>query len=240
MLRIALGSDQRGGKAAEEIVTKVLFCERYTSAPGEVFRSISITSSQTVPNANEISDEPSDIISHRDIVANYVDPSSGHETPTPWSGAVLITCEKKEDNDNFSGVDMERIEVTMLPYHSEGGDHGNRIDYPDIAAAVARKVSRGEAEYGILVSGIGTGMSIVANKFPGVRAASCHNDLTTELARKHNNANVLCVSGEMLGIGGAADMVRRFLSTDYDPKCDGGRHQRRVQQICDLEKVTGL
>ena len=75
------------------------------------------------------------------------------------------------------------------------------VDYPDIAARVARKVSRGEAERGILICGTGVGMCIAANKFHGVRAAPCHDDLTAEMSRRHNDSNILCLSADLLGNG---------------------------------------
>src|SRR3972149_2593636 len=73
------------------------------------------------------------------------------------------------------------------------------VDYPDIAADVAQRVSRGEVDRGILVCGTGLGMCIAANKVPGVRAAPCHDDLTAEMSRRHNDLNVLCLSADLLG-----------------------------------------
>ena len=105
------------------------------------------------------------------------------------------------------------------------------IDYPDIAAHVADKVSRGEVDRGILVCGTGLGMCIAANKFPGVRATPCHDDITAELSRRHNDSNVLCLSADLLGERLIDRMIEIWLTTPFD----GGRHQRRVQKITDLE-----
>lgn len=105
------------------------------------------------------------------------------------------------------------------------------IDYPDVAAQVAGKVSRGEAERGILVCGTGLGMCIAANKFPGVRAAPCHDDITAELSRRHNDSNVLCLSADLLGERLIDRMIEIWLATPFD----GGRHARRIQKITDLE-----
>ncbi|MGA2062069.1 MAG: ribose 5-phosphate isomerase B [Thermoguttaceae bacterium] len=105
------------------------------------------------------------------------------------------------------------------------------IDYPDIAAQVADKVSRGEVERGILVCGTGLGMCIAANKFPGVRATPCHDDITAELSRRHNDSNVLCLSADLLGERLIDRMIEIWLAAPFD----GGRHQRRVQKITDLE-----
>jgi ribose 5-phosphate isomerase B len=109
------------------------------------------------------------------------------------------------------------------------------VDYPDIAAVVARKVSNGEVDRGILVCGTGLGMSIAANKFPGVRAAPCHDDLTAEMSRRHNNLNVLCLSGDILGERLVDRLVEIWLKTEFE----GGRHTRRVQKIADLERHNG-
>jgi ribose 5-phosphate isomerase B len=106
------------------------------------------------------------------------------------------------------------------------------VDYPDVAAAVARRVSSGEVERGILICGTGLGMSIVANKFPGVRAAPCHDDLTAELSRRHNDLNVLCLSGDMLGDRLVDRLIEIWLKTEFE----GGRHARRVEKIAEMER----
>jgi ribose 5-phosphate isomerase B len=105
------------------------------------------------------------------------------------------------------------------------------IDYPDIAALVAGKVSHGEADRGILVCGTGLGMCIAANKFPGVRAAPCHDDITAELSRRHNDSNVLCLSADLLGERLIDRMIEIWLSSPFE----GGRHSRRLQKITELE-----
>jgi ribose 5-phosphate isomerase B len=105
------------------------------------------------------------------------------------------------------------------------------VDYPDIAAAVAWKVSRGEVDRGILVCGTGLGMCIAANKVPGVRAAPCHDDITAEMSRRHNDSNVLCFSADLLGERLIDRMVELWLNTPFE----GGRHARRVNKITDLE-----
>ncbi len=115
-----------------------------------------------------------------------------------------------------------------------GADNG-RVDYPDVAANVARKVSRGEVDRGILICGTGLGMTIAANKFPGVRAAPCHDDLTAEMSRRHNDLNVLCLSGDMLGERLVDRLVEIWLKTEFE----GGRHARRVRKIAELERRNG-
>lgn len=110
---------------------------------------------------------------------------------------------------------------------------GEAVDYPDIAARVARKVSRSEVDRGILICGTGLGMCITANKFPGVRAAPCHDDLTAEMSRRHNDSNILCLSGDLLGERLIDRMVELWLSAPFE----GGRHARRVNKITDLEQA---
>ena len=105
------------------------------------------------------------------------------------------------------------------------------VDYPDIAAAVAWKVSRAEVQRGILVCGTGLGMCIAANKVPGVRAAPCHDDITAELSRRHNDSNVLCLSADLLGERLIDRMIELWLVTPFE----GGRHARRVDKITALE-----
>jgi ribose 5-phosphate isomerase B len=106
------------------------------------------------------------------------------------------------------------------------------VDYPDIAAIVAHQVSAGEVERGILICGTGIGMCIAANKFPGVRAAPCHDDLTAEMSRRHNDLNVLCLSADMLGEKLIDRMIEIWLKTTFE----GGRHARRVEKIAGLEE----
>jgi ribose 5-phosphate isomerase B len=106
------------------------------------------------------------------------------------------------------------------------------VDYPDIAAKVAEKVSRGEVERGILVCGTGLGMCIAANKFHGVRAAPCHDDMTAEMSRRHNDANILCLSADLLGERLVDRMIELWLSTPFE----GGRHARRIGKIAELER----
>jgi len=130
--------------------------------------------------------------------------------------------------------------ATRLGAHLRGRGHDvtdvdvcteDRCDYPDKALAVARAVQAGEAELGILVCGSGIGMSIVANKVDGVRAAVAWDDVTAALARRHNDANVLCLSGDL---SSAEESVSR---TDawLDAEAERGRHQRRLDKIAAIE-----
>lgn len=109
---------------------------------------------------------------------------------------------------------------------------GEAVDYPDIAAQVAGKVSRHEVDRGILICGTGLGMCIAANKFLGVRATPCHDDLTAEMSRRHNDSNVLCLSADLLGERIIDRIIETWLSTPFE----GGRHARRVEKITQLER----
>jgi len=100
-------------------------------------------------------------------------------------------------------------------------------DYPEMAHRVALAVAKGEFHRGILICGTGLGMSIVANRYKGIRAALCHNLYTTRMSRQHNDANILVMGGRVIGSGLALEMVDLFLMTSFE----GGRHQRRVDLI---------
>jgi ribose 5-phosphate isomerase B len=125
----------------------------------------------------------------------------------------------------------QKIEVLDL-----GAKDESPVDYPDIGASVAEKVSRGEVERGVLICGSGIGMSIVANRFPGVRAALCHDVYTSRMSREHNDANLLVLGGRLIGKGLAREIVKVWLATGFE----GGRHQKRLDKIAALEKkITG-
>jgi len=112
-----------------------------------------------------------------------------------------------------------------------GAFSSEAVDYPDVAVTAAGKVARGEVDRAILVCGTGLGMCIAANKLKGVRAAPCHDDLTAELSRRHNDANVLCLSADLLGERLIERMIELWLSTPFE----GGRHARRLEKIGQIE-----
>lgn len=108
-----------------------------------------------------------------------------------------------------------------------GAYSSDPVDYPDLAHRLAGEIESGRASLGILVCGTGLGMSMAANRHRGVRAAVCHDAFTAEMARRHNNANVLCLGARVVGTGVAEQIVRLFVNTPFD----GGRHQPRVDKI---------
>ena len=202
-MRIAFGSDHRGGRIAHAILTGVLFPE----------------------NGNN----PEAIERLGGFFSNNGSPS--------FVGALIINTQVFGPNPSFAN-DVENI--LPLPDSSYSGNDDSsplfQVDYPDIAEAVAKKVSSGEADCDILVCATGIGMCVVANKFRGIRAAACSNVQTCELSRKHNNANILCIPGEIVGAPVAVAMVKTWLDTKYE----GGRHQERLNKIALIENETGL
>lgn len=122
-------------------------------------------------------------------------------------------------------------EVEDFGCHSE-----EPVDYPDVARRVAVAVARGEYDRGILVCGTGIGMSIAANKVPGVRAALCHDTFSARATREHNNANVLTLGARVIGPGLAEEIVAVWLGAEFA----GGRHARRVDKISAIEREFGL
>src|SRR5262245_47492882 len=138
------------------------------------------------------------------------------------------------------GREVKRRVVTLLPQLGHevldlGPDGTDSVDYPDFAFQVAEAVSSGRVERGILICGTGIGMCIAANKVKGVRAAPCHDSITAEMSRRHNDANVLCLSADLLGDELIDRMVRIWLETEFE----GGRHARRVEKISRYEAGAG-
>ncbi len=139
---------------------------------------------------------------------------------------------------DHAGFDLKE---EIRRFLSEKGDYSVKdlgafshepADYPIIAHELAKNISEKKFKRGILLCGSGIGMSIVANRYRNVRAALCHNLYTVRLSRKHNDANILVLGGRVLGVGLALEMVDLFLGTDFE----GGRHQRRVEEIESKEK----
>jgi ribose 5-phosphate isomerase B len=130
-------------------------------------------------------------------------------------------------------VELRRRGQEVLDLGTKGSE---AVDYPDFGRAVAERVSRGTAERGVLICTNGIGMTIVANKFPGVRAALVTDATAARMAREHNDANVLVLGGGMVGKFHARELLSIFLETPFA----GGRHQRRVEKIADIEREVGM
>lgn len=124
---------------------------------------------------------------------------------------------------------LEDLEYKVIDFGTNSSDS---VDYPLIAKEVASHVASKNPARGILICGTGIGMSIAANKVKGIIAALCHNAETAKLARSHNNSNILTLGGRTTDLESAKEIVKVWLETDFE----GGRHQRRVQEIRELEK----
>lgn len=125
-------------------------------------------------------------------------------------------------------LEMEALGLDVRDYGTHSTDS---CDYPDIARTVTQAILAGECESGILICGTGIGMSIAANKAHGIRAALCSEPYSARMAREHNDANVLCLGGRVVGPGLALDILNAWLGGKFA----GGRHQRRVEKIGQIE-----
>lgn len=143
---------------------------------------------------------------------------------------IIIACDhggldlKNDIVKHLNKIGVEAVDI--------GTYTADSCNYPDYARALCSRIQSGEFELGILVCGTGIGMSIAANKHKGIRAACCSDTFSARMTRMHNNANVLCLGGRVVGAGLACDMVDLFINTEFE----GGRHEARVQMLCDIEK----
>lgn len=124
------------------------------------------------------------------------------------------------------------LDEEKIPYQDFGTYDENSVDYAPIAAKVAHTVVSGEAQQGILCCGTGIGMSIAANKVKGIRASVCSDPYSTEMTRRHNNANILCLGGRVIDGEKAVGLAKIFLNTSFE----GGRHQRRLDEVAAIER----
>ena len=126
----------------------------------------------------------------------------------------------------------KHLEENKIEYIDVGCYDESSVDYPDIAKAACDKIVSGECQLGILICGTGIGISMAANKVKGIRAACCSDCFSAKYTRLHNDANVLCFGGRVVGPGLACMMADEFLNAQFE----GGRHQRRVDKISSLEE----
>ena len=138
---------------------------------------------------------------------------------------------------DHGGLNLKREVIKYLSEHcyefkDYGTDKFDSCDYPDFALPAAEAVASGECDKGILICSTGIGVSMVANKVPGVRCAHCHDSYCAEFTRRHNDANVLAMGEKVVGTGYALKIIEAFLTTEFE----GGRHQRRVDKITEIEK----
>ena len=138
---------------------------------------------------------------------------------------------------DHAGVELKKELLSLLnnlqiQFVDYGTDSPESVDYPDFGEKVSEAVSSGKTERGLLICGTGIGMSIVANKFPGVRASLCNDLFTAKMSRLHNNANILVIGGRIVGRDLAKEIVRTWVSTPFE----GDRHQRRLDKISAIEE----
>ena len=137
---------------------------------------------------------------------------------------------------DHGGLDIKNAIIKMLEskgieYRDLGTYTPDSVDYPVYAKAVCRAITSGGCELGILCCGTGIGMSIAANKVKGIRASVLSDEFSAEMTRRHNNANVLCLGGRVLGVGLALELVDLFTDTEFE----GGRHADRVAMLTEIE-----
>ncbi len=138
------------------------------------------------------------------------------------------------DHRGFEAKQQIKAIITQLGHEciDIGTNDSNPVDYPDPAYLAAMAVSKKQADRAILACGTGIGMSITANKIKGIRAALCHDELSAQISRHHNDANVLCVSGDLIGEVLLRKIVEAWLNTEFT----GGRHARRIRKITAIEE----
>jgi ribose 5-phosphate isomerase B len=138
---------------------------------------------------------------------------------------VAIGCD-------HGGIDLKNTVITVLKdlgctVDDQGCNSTESVDYPDFARSVSSLVVEGKCECGILICGTGIGMSMAANRIPGIRAALCNEMFAAKMSREHNNANILCLGARVIGPGLAAEIVRTWMTSEFA----GGRHQRRIDMF---------
>lgn len=137
------------------------------------------------------------------------------------------------DHRGFAAKEKIKSALASLGHeiHDYGTESQNSCDYPDSAYPTCKAVTNCKAERGILLCGTGIGMSITANKIRGIRAALCHDELTAEMSRRHNDANILCLPADLVG----EELTRRIVEVWLKTPFEAGRHERRVRKIGDYE-----
>lgn len=127
---------------------------------------------------------------------------------------------------------IQHLDERGIVYKDYGTYEAKSVDYPDIAKTVCAAIKTGECDKGILICGTGIGISIAANKISGIRAALCNDSFSAKMAKQHNNANVLCMGGRVIG----SELANMIVDTWYDETFQGGRHQVRLNKISALEQ----
>ena len=166
--------------------------------------------------------------------SSYTIPAEKRMTELPKKPRIAIGS----DHAGFLVKEIIRkyLEAAGYAVNDQGTSSEESVDYPDYGRAVGERVASKQADFGIAVCGSGIGISIAANKVPGIRAALAHDVTTARLAREHNDANVLALGGRIVTAEVAVEMVQTFFTTAYL----GGRHQRRLDKITQIERDSHL
>ena len=143
---------------------------------------------------------------------------------------IALACD--HSGLNLKNAVIEYLKENGYDFVDYGTNSTDSCDYPDFALPAAEAVAEKKCDRGIIICSTGIGVSIVANKVPGVRCAHCHDSYCAEFTRRHNDANVLAMGEKVVGTGYALKIVETFLNTQFE----GGRHQRRVDKITEIEK----
>ena len=151
-------------------------------------------------------------------------------THLPMTQTIAISCD-------HAGLILKKplVEACLemgVQVIDHGTDSSRSVDYPDFAQKVIQSLRTHESEFGILICGTGIGMAITANRHPFIRAALVHNEFEAQVARQHNNANIICLGGRVIGPGVAISCLKKFLSTAFE----GGRHQTRLDKIAQFSE----
>jgi len=183
-----------------------------------------------VPSGAIITPSARDLAKERGV--KIVEVSADHVTKAAPEKIVALGS----DHGGFALKEKLKpiFEECGVTVHDLGTHDEKPVDYPDIARQVAEMVARGEAHRGVIIDGAGIGSAIVANKFPGIRAALCYDKASARNSREHNDSNVLTLGGRLLTWSQAEEVLRTWLSTPFG----GGRHAARVEKIREIEKAV--
>lgn len=144
---------------------------------------------------------------------------------------MKIAISSDHGGNNLRREIMDLLTTLNIEYTDFGPQTNDSVDYPDYAKPVAERVASGEYDRGILICGTGIGISIAANKFKGIRCALVHDVFSAKATRCHNDSNILAMGERVIGPGLAREIVETWLNTDFE----GGRHEKRIQKIAELE-----
>lgn len=192
-----------------------------------------------IEEAFSLPETPESVLEEIETVGDLIDLVAQRRPDEPSEASEVVDIAIASDH---AGVELKAELTKMMRERGQsvvdlGPSDTSSVDYPDFAELLGRKVSKGEAQQGILICGSGIGMSIAANKISGIRAALVTDPLMAKLCRQHNNANVLCLGARIIGTEMANACVEAFLDTEFTPG-DDGRHRRRVERMAEIQRKS--